>query len=1108
MNAARLFCFVFLFLSKYSYSQNSGTKLFTSMPSSATGITFRNDIIENTSLFYYKYEYLYIGGGVAVGDINNDGLPDVYFSATTGFNKLYLNQGNLTFKDITEQAGVTGGLGIKTGVNMIDINNDGWLDIFVCKTGPFEPQYRKKILYINNGNGTFTDKAKEFGLDDASYTTQAYFFDYDRDGFMDLYLLNTPVDFNKSMTIDAAIVNGKIVPLEDTSRTFISDRLYKNNHGRFFTDVSKKAGILNNAFGLSASIFDFNNDGWQDVYVANDFNKPDFLYINNRNGTFTDRISGYISHMSLSSMGSDVADINNDGLEDLAVMDMAVEDPVRQKQLFVLNTNYDKFQMMVNVGLKYQYPHNVLQLNNGNGTFSDIAYHAGVAQTDWSWAPLIADFDNDGWKDMYITNGLKRDITDWDYKAFVLDSVKNEMAKGKLVNLNEWFKKIPQVKVQNYFYRNTQTLKFENTSAKWTDAPPSFSNGAAYADLDNDGDLDLVVSNVDDEAFILRNNLMETTPANYLRFKILKKEYSKEEAYGATVILKDENGNKQTAHYDPQRGFLSTVEHALHFGIGKAEIIPEVEIRFSATKAVNLKNVKANQTLTVYEPATEAAIKTAGITERIFSTPAKNNLTYSHAEPEFIDFKREPWIPYKCSSKGPYYTQSDVNGDGRNDLYIGGSENAEGKLLIQNKDGTYTEKKQPALTSDKKFEDCGVLFFDADGDKDNDLYVTSGGAGFEAGSNFYQDRLYLNDGKGNFSKAQKALPAETQNGSCVIALDYDNDGDNDLFIGGAVKPGSFPQHDNNILLENSKGIFTNVTEKIAGNFTNTGIVNTAAWTDIDKNGKNELILAGEWMPPQIYAYENGTFKQQDYTVIVNDKEFSLNILSGWWNCIKAADVNKDGKTDLLMGNRGTNSKAGAAIDEPCTIYAKDFDGNGSYDAMMGYYIFGKCYPVYSRDQLIDQMPSYRKKFIRYKDYAGKTMDEMFTPEQKNGMEIFRTNLFESGILINEGGFKLRFVPFDEKAQLSIVNDMVAEDFNKDGHTDILLCGNSNDPDVSTGNYDATTALLLAGNSTGTFKPVSHAHSGLDLKGQARKIIMEKNWVYILMNNGKTAHLRF
>ncbi len=1094
-------------------AQQTSKKLFTLLSQAETGIGFRNDIVEDANMFYYKYEYLYIGAGVCVGDINNDGLQDIYFSSTLGSNKLYLNLGNLQFKDITDAAGVAAISGMKTGVNMIDINNDGWLDILVCKTGPTDPKERTKLLYINNRNGTFSDKAKEYGLNDASFTTQSYFFDYDKDGDMDVYFANQPKDFTTAMLIPAKMVNGKMVYAEDTATVYVSDRLYRNESpsggGKGdvkFTDVTKKAGLINHAFALSASVYDFNNDGWPDIYVANDFNKPDFIYINNRNGTFSEKLSEYVQHVSLSSMGSDINDINNDGLEDLFVPDMAIEDPVRQKQLFVQNLNYDKFQLLLRFNLFYQYPRNCLQLNNGNGTFSDIAYYSGTAQTDWSWAPLIADYDNDGWKDLFITNGLKRDITDWDYKAYVLDSIKNLMAKGQSVNLEEWFKQIPQVRIKNYFFHNNGTLKFDNYSEQWCDQLPSFSHGAVYADLDNDGDLDLVANNVDDAAFVYKNNSREINGSHFLRFHFYKNNTSAEEVYGVIVKLYDRNNNMQLQRYDPQRGYMGTMEHVLHFGTGKETSIAKAEIVFPSGKQIVLNNIKTDQVLFVYESDAVDAAKSFATTASLFKEITKDKkIIYTHRENDFIDFKREPLIPYKCSRKGPFFTMADVNADGKEDIFIGGAAGAEGKLMIQMPNGSFIEKKQTVFTADKNFEDAGVLFFDADGDKDNDLYVVSGGAEFDAGSTQYQDRLYKNDGKGNFIKAINLLPKEGINGSFVLALDFDEDGDLDLFVGGGVMPGRFPLHDKSMLLQNNKGVFKNVTNTVAPEFSATGIVNYAAWSDLDGDKKNELIVVGEWMPVMIFKIKAGQLIKAEAIAKIKqqtERKINLNELSGWWNTVKAEDIDNDGDMDLLVGNRGTNSKITAHTDEPCTVYAKDFDGNGSYDAVLGYYIWGKCYPMYHRDQLIDQMPFMRKKFIRYHQYAGKTLDELFSDEQKKGMDVFKTNIFESGVLINEGNFSFRFEDFHERAQFSTINDIIADDFDGDGIKDLLVAGNSNDPDVSTGNYDATAALLLKGIGGGKFTAMPHSAAGLNMKGEVRRIIYlkEKKQVVFLKNN--------
>lgn len=1102
MQKLRLFFFSVLLAavipSAANAQQQNAVKLFTNLPASSTGIDFRNDLIESASMFLYVYEYLYIGAGVCVGDINNDGLQDIYFTSSQGSNKLYLNMGNFTFRDITASAGVGDTIGIKTGVTMVDINNDGYLDIFICKSGYKDPARRKKILYINNKNNTFTNRAAEYGLDDASYSIQAYFFDYDRDGDKDVYFVNIPIDFTKSMTIPATIVNGKMVYAEDTNTVYVSDRLFENRNGKF-ADVTKKAGLINHAFGLSASIADINTDGWPDIYVANDFNKPDFMYINNGNGTFSEKLRSQIGHVSFSSMGSYITDVNNDGLEDIFVADMAVENPTRQKQLFAVNQNYDKFNLMLKYGLYYQYPHNSLQLNNGNGTFSEISNYAGVAETEWSWAPLIADFDNDGWKDMYITNGLKRDMTDWDYKVFVLDSVINAMNTGRSVDLNKWLQSMPEVPTKNYIYHNNGSLQFDNYTNTWSDAPASFSSGAAYADLDNDGDLDLVVNNVDGPAFVLQNNARELNPAShYLRFRFYKTAASPDEIYGATVKLTNSRGQIQLQHYIPQHGFLSGTEHFLHFGTGDETIITKAEITFPGPKKIVLENVKADQVLTLFESDAIAANSIQAKTNSIFKDiSAEGKIKYTQQEDDFIDFKREPLIPYKCSRKGPYYAKADVNGDKLEDLYIGGAAGFEGKLMIQNAAGGFIEKPTAAFAADKKREDMGSVFFDADGDGDMDLYVVSGGAAFAPGDKLYQDRLYKNDGKGNFTAALNAIPQEGYNGSCATAFDYDADGDLDLFVGGHVLPGKFPKADRSMLLQNNKGIFTDITFNNANPAFAPGIVNQAVWADVDADGRNELSVSGEWMPVQIFSFENGQTvkKPQSVHIILPSKKdtlISMDALTGWWYNMKAEDVNNDGRMDLVLGNRGQNSNMKGNINEPCTIYAKDFDNNGSYDAILGFYQWGKCYPLYSRDQLIDQVPSMRKKFVRYRDYSGKTLDEILTESEKRGMDIYKTNFFESGVLLNEGNSTFRFIPFPVRAQFSTINDMVIEDMDGDGIKDVLVCGNSSDPAVMTGVYDATSALLLKGTGTGSFNAVLPSDAGLNIRGESRRVVYLKD----------------
>lgn len=1110
MSAIRIFIFLlccYASVLQVDAQASVEKKLFTALPSSYTGVTFRNDIHEDNNFFYYNYMYLYNGAGVSIGDINNDGLQDLYFSSTTGFNKLFLNLGNLQFKDITEQAGVNGGMGIKTGVNMIDLNTDGLLDIVVSKSGPFDIQYRHKIVYINNGNLTFTDRAAAYGLNEPGHTTQTYFLDFDKDGDMDAFFINHSMDFNNNMVVNAKIENGKMVMIDDTARQYVSCRLYENRNGQF-TDISQKAGISTNSFALSASITDINNDGWPDIYVANDFKKPDYLFINNKNGTFSDKLTDYFKHISQASMGSDIADINNDGLEDVFVLDMAFEDPVRQKKLFTQHLNYDKFHLGVQLGLFHQYPHNVLQLNNGNGTFSEIAYHAGVAETDWSWTPLIADFDNDGWKDMYITNGLKRDVNDWDYRGFFIDSIKNLIAKGIKVDMVQWFSQIPSVPIKNYFYRNNGSLRFDNYTDKWTDEPASLSNGAAYADLDNDGDLDIVVNNVEGEAFVLKNNQNEINRSGFIRFRLLKDKNNKQEVYGTTVKLTLKNQKSQFQRYEPQRGYMSSNEHYLHFGTGNEAFVEEVTATFPSGKTQTLKNISSGQVLTLYEEDAAEISNNEKISSPTLFAPdsERKRFNYTHKENDFIDFKREPLIPYKCSRKGPFYAKADVNADGREDIYIGGAAGSEGVLMLQNADGSFSKKNQASFINDKKMEDGGAVFFDADGDTDMDLYVVSGGSEFPASSPLYQDRLYINDGKGNFTRSLAALPRETNNGSVVVAADIDDDGDMDLFVGGGVMPGKFPRHDKNIILQNNKGKFTNITDTFAPELANTGIVNYAAWGDIDGDKKNELIIAGEWMPVMIFKSSNNKLSQVTSSVMINShsgktENISMGQIKGWWNTILLTDIDKDGDLDILAGNRGTNSRIVAKLEEPCTVYAKDFDNNGSYDAILGYYIKGKCYPMYHRDQLIDQMPSMRKKFYRYHLYAVKTLDEILSEEQKKGMDIYTTTCFESGIFINEGNNHFRFEEFPELAQISTINDMIADDFDNDGNTDIIIGGNSSDPEIGTGSYDAMAALFLKGDGKG--KLTANTLSGLPNNGEVRRIInlSQNNSLILLKNNG-------
>lgn len=1091
------YAIIFLLFNNFIVNGYSQNKIFKVLNSAETGIAFRNDIVENSSMFYYINEYLYNGGGVSVGDINNDGLQDIYFTSTLGENKLYLNQGNFIFKDITKSAGVGLPEGIKTGVVMVDINQDGYLDIYVSRSGSKNPSLRKNVCFINNKDLTFTDKSSEIGLDDPSFTIQTYFFDYDLDGDLDAYMVNHPGEFKKSMTVPVTQVGDKLVYAEDTSTYYVSDRLYENANGKF-EDVTKRAGLFNHAFGLSASIGDFNSDGWPDIYVANDFNKPDQLFINNQDGTYSNQIERYFRHLSFFSMGSDFNDINNDGLEDLLVLDMAVEDPVRKKQLFSINQNYDKFQLMVNYGLYFQYPRNVLQLNRGDGTFSDIAYLSGIAETDWSWAPLIFDMDNDGFKDIYITNGLKRDITDWDYKEFVLDSIMKIMQTGKSVDLQAWLNSIPTVPVKNYIYKNTGTLKFENFTDIWSDIYPTFSSGAAYADLDNDGDLDIITNNVDGEALVLRNEINHSTNAEkYLRFKFFKSPAEEVEKYGVEVKLYHQNGKIQFQRYYPQRGFLSSMEHILHFGIGRDSVISLVEVNFNKTKQIRLENVKSNQTITLYESDSKLVNNDKNkIIQRLFTIDTSQLIfKYKHEENEFIDFKREPLLPYINSQKGPYYAISDVNGDKLEDLFIGGASGIEGKLFIQQTNGFFKQSKQQVFTNDKKYEDNGVLFFDIDSDNDQDLLVVSGGYEFSDGNEYYQDRIYFNDGTGNFSKSNNVLPDERCNGSVAVAFDFDNDSDLDLFVGGHVFPGKYPKSDQSIFYKNENGIFKNITAELFSDNENFGIINSALWLDMDGNGINELVVSGDWNSVRRYEFMNDKFKIIKSSIKlkspINNRDTIIDMdnFKGMWNVMKSMDVNNDGKLDLVLGNKGLNSMVKGNLQYPVKVYAKDFDHNGSYDAVLGYFIHGKCYPMFSRDQLIDQMPAMRKRFVRYKHYSGKTLDDLFTDEEKLNMDVYTSYFYESGVLLNEGNQIFRFLPLPDEAQFSTIHDFAFSDFDGDGVIDMILTGNSDEANVMIGVSDANPLLMLKGKGDGNFNVIEGSQSGLIIQNaEVKKII--------------------
>ncbi len=1069
-----------------SSNNTTGNTSFKLLSPQESGISFSNEIKEDYAYNILTFEYLYNGGGVAVGDINNDGLEDIYFSGTFVSNKLYLNKGNLKFEDITEKAGVGSVEGFKTGVTMADINADGFLDIFVCRTSKEDDGKKDNHVYLNNGDLTFTESAAKLGLKDNANSNHANFFDYDLDGDLDLYLLNHRLGFKDAvrlrMTQDHS---GKITRQTNPLTPFESDRIYRNDNGKF-TDVSKAAGIDNSAFGLSATISDINKDGYPDIYVANDYIEPDYLYVNNGDGTFTDRQFEYLKHTSQNSMGSDLSDFNNDGLLDIIVLDMIADKDTRYKQLMNI-MQLERYETLVQYGYGHQVARNVVQLNNGNGTFSEVGQLIGVSNTDWSWGAFFADFDNDGHKDVFIGNGYKRDVTDMDYMTYTRDSIERSggINMKRYPDINTFLDMIPSTKLQNYMFRNNGNLSFQNVSDQWGLTQETFSNGTAFADLDNDGDLDLITNNIEDPAFVYEN---KSSGNNYIQIGLAGNK-NNNDGIGAKVTLRFNDGTIQYQEMTRNRGFFSASQAILHFGLGTRSGVDKLEIQWPDGKTQLVQNPGINQKLTLkYADAGKTPLTADASASPIFQT--ESPIDFTHTENEFQDFNRERLIPHKLSRLGPHLAVGDINGDQLEDFFIGNSMGNPAAIFTQNANGDFSKKTIEALEKDKFNEDMDALFFDADGDNDLDLYVVSGGSFKGAFDPVYQDRLYMNDG-GNFTKA--SLPKLTSSGSCVSAHDYDGDGDLDLFIGGRHVPGRYPTIPASYVLKNDGGKFSDVSNAVGAEFKNIGMVTDIQWADLDGDKKPEMVVSGEWMPITIFKNDGKKLKN----ITKNSGTANSN---GWWNCLALEDFDKDGDLDIVSGNLGLNTRLKASAKNPIAIISKDFDNNGAIEPIMSYTKNGKLYPFPGRDALMKQIPKIKKNYPRYAMYGKATVEEIFTKDavqsaQRLDAKTFYTSYFENN---GKGNFTAKNFPME--AQMAPVNNLLAEDFNSDGHLDILMIGNKYGAEPETGVYDASSGTLLLGDGKGDFKAANNNEIGLWANKEARDIEAIK------LANGKTVYL--
>ena len=1079
------------FLRCNTVDEHNQNALFTLLPASKTNIDFNNELKEDEDNNVLSYQYFYNGGGVAIGDMNNDGLQDVYFSGNMTDDKLYLNKGNFEFEDITKAAGVAGRRNSwKTGVTMADINGDGKLDIYVCYSGEYSGEKRMNQLFINTGNdknGTpkFSEQAQQYGLADSSYSTQAYFFDYDKDGDLDMLLLNHDIKFHSNL--DQSILELLLKTNDHVSVV----KLFRNDDNHF-TEVTEQSGIRQTVMthGLGAGISDINGDGFPDIYLSNDYQEPDCLYINNGNGTFTDKLQTSVGHISYFSMGDNVCDINNDCLPDIFTLDMLPEDNMRQKLLFAPD-NYEKQDLNLRVGFYYEYMRNMLHLNNGDGTFSEIGQLAGISNTDWSWAPLFADYDNDGWKDLYITNGYLRDFTNMDFLKYKGDFLQNRSTSNK--DLIDLVHKMPSSNVNNYIFKNNGDLTFSNMGSTWGINKPSNSNGAAYADLDNDGDLDLVVNNINQSAFIYENNENKKIKNNYLEIKLIGSEKNTQ-GIGAKIFLYNK-GKEQFLEQMPTRGFQSSVSPVLHFGLGKDSSIDSIKVVWLSGKTQMLANAKANQILNISETNATSSFEDPQATKSIF-TEVSSPINYHNATNEVNDFKRQTLLVNPLSFFGPCIAKADVNGDGLEDIYAGGGSMQSGALYIQQKNGQFVQKPQHAFDLNKLSEDADAAFFDADGNGTIDMYVASGGYhNYMVGNPFLQDRLYLNDGKGNFTKTENALPQMLVSKNCVRVADINGDGHPDLFVGGRVIPGRYPETPQSyILINDGKGHFTDATASIAPSLQNIGMVSDAVWIDLNGDNKKDLIVVGEWMPITVYINNDGKLenKTKDYF----DKGYS-----GWWNKLAVGDFNNDGKPDLIIGNMGLNTQCRATDKQPAELYYKDFDENGSVDPILCFYIKDSSYPYVTRDELFDQLSMMRTRFSSYASYASANIKNIFTEDELKDakhlqVNYLKTAYFESGA---DGRFHEKTLPL--QTQFSPVFTITQLDYDKDGNKDLLLCGNINHARLRFGKCDANYGILLHNDGNGNFSYINQQQSGFHLWGDVRSVVEINNTLLFGINQG-------
>lgn len=1070
---------LFVFLSGCSQDEESGQgaagadqPLFQLLSAEETGVAFANNIVEDERYNHLRWNQVYSGAGVAAGDINNDGLPDLFFSGNQVNDRLYLNKGNLEFEDITASAGIISEERWSTGVTFADVNNDGFLDIYVSRNDPtMDYTQRKNRLYVNNGDNTFTDQAEEMGIADMGFSIQATFFDYDNDGDLDCYQVNQPPD--------GRFVSLYKLDLQKT-RAQWTDHFYENMGNGKFRDVTRTVRIENFGYGLNVIANDLNDDGFTDLYVTNDYDEPDFLYLNNGDGTFRNKLDASIRHISNFSMGSDIGDFNNDGQPDIGVVDMASPDHFRSKTNMA-SMRPDRFWQLVESGNNYQYMANTLQMNNGNGTFSEIGFQAGIAKTDWSWSFLMADFDNDGFRDFALTNGIKRDMRNNDFQYKIKKF--NEQGQTEF-NVMDVIQLVPSVPIANFVFRNDgkdesgeHRLHFTDVSAAWGFDQPGFSNGMAIADLDMDGDLDAVINNVSAPASIYENT--RNNQENYVRFD-LSGQQDYVSGMNAKVSIHYDGDKIQTTEITPTRGYLSASETVAHFGLGGIDKIEELRIRWADGKWTVRRNLAVNQTYNIdHSKAMEAVPSTVKPQPLLKEVTAEVGLNYQHIENDFDDFGREILLPHKQSEHGPHLSVADVNGDGLDDFFVGGAVGQSGQLYLQQLNGKFTPAGKQDWKKDRASEDLGSRFFDADGDGDLDLYIVSGGSEFPAEDPRYQDRFYRNDGKGNFTKDAKALPDMMTSGETIKTADVDGDGDLDVFVGGRLVPGQYPAPAASYFLRNDDGRFSDVTTEWASDLQRVGMVTDALFTDYDGDQDPDLMVVGEWMSIRILRNDSGHF-----TEVTDD--LGLQNSTAWWWSIVEGDFDADGDPDYLVGNLGRNTKYKASADKPLYVYANDFDQNGTNDVVLAGYSGDKIVPVRGRECSSEQMPFIADQFPTYEGFATADIEGILPEKELKEAVKYEVRSFASILLRNDGS-SFNIIELPDLAQVAPLRDFVVKDVNGDGHLDALGTGNMYGTEVETSRYDAGIGVTLIGDGKGGFTTLPARQSGWFTPFDARSL---------------------